>query len=407
MIKTKIIGKNKSSKKRNGGTDKVSGKNMYRYKKANKQKLKNIMTILAIVILTSILSILLYKLYEGIDIRTYNQQTSQLNGQAIRTTQTVENVKEQSKQIADVVEEVTSCVVGISKIKNAGNTIFLKDGTTQLGLGTGVIVSENGYILSNEHVTGAKYSNCYVTLENGRTYTANVVWSDSNIDLSVCKINIKNLPYAKLGDSDNVRVGEIVYAIGNPIGFEFQRTVTSGIISATSRTVRIDENEKSTYMEDLIQTDATINPGNSGGPLINPDGNVIGITSVKITSAEGIGFAVPINVVKPIIERYLKEGKFEEASLGIFAYDKEVIPYLDEKIEFNKGIYVAQISLDSPAAKTNLKVGDVITKIDNLELTKMCDLRCYIYTKSPGEEVTLTVYKNGREQTIKVTLGMK
>ncbi len=385
----------------------MSGKNMYRYKKASKQKLKNIMTILAIVVLTSILSILLYKLYEGIDVHTYNQQTSQLNSQAIKITQTVENVKEQSKQIADVVEEVTSCVVGISKIKNAGNTIFLRDGTTQLGLGTGMIVSENGYILSNEHVTGAKYSNCYVTLENGRTYTASVVWSDSNIDLSICKINIKNLPYAKLGDSDNVRVGEIVYAIGNPIGFEFQRTVTSGIISATSRTVRIDENEKSTYMEDLIQTDATINPGNSGGPLINPDGNVIGITSVKITSAEGIGFAVPINVVKPIIERYLKEGKFEEASLGIFAYDKEVIPYLDEKIEFNKGIYVAQISLDSPAAKTNLKVGDVITKIDNLELTKMCDLRCYIYTKSPGEEVTLTVYKNGKEQTIKVTLGMK
>ena len=384
----------------------MSDKNMYRYKKANKQKLKNIITILAIVILTSILSILLYKLYEGIDIHPYTQQANE-NSSTIRTIQTVENVKEQGKQIADVVEEVTSCVVGISKIKNAGGTIFLKDGTTQLGLGTGVIVSENGYILSNEHVTGAKYSNCYVTLEDGRSYTANVVWSDSNIDLSICKVNIKNLPYAKLGDSDNVRVGEMVYAIGNPIGFEFQRTVTSGIISAVNRTVRIDENEKSTYMEDLIQTDATINPGNSGGPLINPDGNVVGITSVKITSAEGIGFAVPINVIKPIIERYLKDGKFEEASLGIFAYDKEVIPYLDEKIQFNKGIYVAQISLDSPATKTNLKVGDVITKIDNLELNKMCDLRCYIYTKSPGDEVTLTVYKNGKEQQIKVTLGMK
>lgn len=376
---------------------------MYKNKKTVKQRLKNAGFIFVIIVLTAITSIFFYKMYEGIQINTYETK----GVEAQRTVQTVEQVKEQGKQIADIVEEVTSCVVGISKIKNTGSTIFLKDSTTQLGLGTGVIVSENGYILSNEHVTGAKYSNCYVTLENGRNYTANVVWSDSSLDLSICKISVKNLPYATLGDSNNARVGEIVYAIGNPIGYEFQRTVTSGIISALNRTVRIDENETSTYMEDLIQTDATINPGNSGGPLINPDGNVIGITSVKITSAEGIGFAVPINIVKPIIESYLKEDKFEEASLGIFAYDKEVIPYLNENNEMTKGIYIAQISLDSPASKTNLKIGDVITKIDNLELVKMCDLRCYIYTKKPGEEVTLTVVRNGKEQQVKVTLQQK
>ena len=376
---------------------------MYKNKKTVKQRLKNASFIFVIIVLTAITSIFFYKMYEGIQINTYETK----GVEAQKTVQTIEQVKEQGKQVADIVEEVTSCVVGISKIKNTGSTIFLKDSTTQLGLGTGVIVSENGYILSNEHVTGAKYSNCYVTLENGRNYTANVVWSDSSLDLSICKISVKNLPYATLGDSDNARVGEIVYAIGNPIGYEFQRTVTSGIISALNRTVRIDENETSTYMEDLIQTDATINPGNSGGPLINPDGNVIGITSVKITSAEGIGFAVPINIVKPIIESYLKEDKFEEASLGIFAYDKEVIPYLNENNEMTKGIYIAQISLDSPASKTNLKIGDVITKIDNLELVKMCDLRCYIYTKKPGEEVTLTIVRNGKEQQIKVTLQQK
>lgn len=376
---------------------------MYRYKKAGKQKLKNAALIFVIVVLTSITSIFCYKIYEGIQINTYETQ----GVEAEKTIKSVEQIKEQGKQIGDVIEEVTSSVVGISKIKNAGSTIFLKDGATQLGLGTGVIVSENGYILSNEHVTGAKYSNCYVTLENGRSYSANVVWSDSNLDLSICKINVKNLPYAKLGDSSNIRVGEAVYAIGNPIGYEFQRTVTAGIISALDRTVRIDENETSTYMEDLIQTDATINPGNSGGPLINLDGNVIGITSVKITTAEGIGFAVPINVVKPIIESYLKEEEFEEASLGIFAYDKNVIPYLDEKLEVTKGIYVAQISLDSVASKTSLKIGDVITKIDDLELNKMCDLRCYIYTKKPGDEVTLTILRNNQEQQIKVTLGKK
>ena len=376
---------------------------MYRYKRAGKQKLKNAAYIFVIVVLTSIISIFCYKIYEGIEINTYETQGME----AQKTIKSVEQIKEQGKQIGDVIENLTSSVVGISKIKNAGSTIFLEDGVSELGLGTGVIVSENGYILSNEHVTGTKYSNCYVTLENGRSYSANVVWSDSNLDLSICKINVKNLPYANLGDSSNIRVGEGVYAIGNPIGYEFQRTVTAGIISALDRTVRIDENETSTYMEDLIQTDATINPGNSGGPLINLDGNVIGITTVKIISAEGIGFAVPINVVKPIIESYLKEDKFEEASLGIFAYDKNVIPYLNEKLEVEKGIYVGQISLDSVASKTNLKVGDVITKIDELELNKMCDLRCYIYTKKPGDEVTLTVLRNNQEKQIKVTLGKK
>ena len=383
---------------------------MYHFKKSSKHSFKNMLILFGIMLLTAILSIGLYILYEGIDIANYEGTTSvsqNTNSTAIRTIQTVNEIKEESTQIADMVEDVTSCVVGISKIKNAGSTIFLDDSTSSLGLGTGVIVSSDGYILSNEHVTGSKYSNCYVTLEDGRTFTASVLWSDSSIDLSISKINAKNLPYASLGDSDNIRVGEIVYAIGNPLGYEFQRTVTAGIISALNRTIRIDENDTSTYMEDLIQTDATINPGNSGGPLIAADGTMIGITSVKITSAEGIGFAVPINVVKPIIERYQKDGKFEEASLGIFAYDKNVIPYIDSNLELTQGIYVAQISLDSPAAKTGLQVGDVILKIDDLTLNKMCDLRCYIYTKSPGDEVTLTVYKNKRQQEIKVTLGQK
>lgn len=376
---------------------------MYKCKKSSKQKLKNLALIFVIMVLTSISSIFCYKIYEGIQINTYETQ----GAEATKTIKSVETMKEQGKEITEVIEKITSCVVGISKIKNAGSTIFLKDGASQLGLGTGVIVSEKGYILSNEHVTGSKYSNCYVTLENGRNYTANVVWSDSSLDLSICKISVKNLPYANLGDSSNVHVGEQVYAIGNPIGYEFQRTVTSGIISATDRTVRIDENDQSVYMEDLIQTDATINPGNSGGPLINLDGNVIGITSVKITSAEGIGFAVPINITKPIIESYMKEDKFEEATLGIFAYDKNIIPYIDEKAEVTQGIYVGQIALDSNAAKTGLKIGDVITKIDDLKLNKMCDLRCYIYTKKPGDEVNLTILRNNKEQQVKVTLGKK
>lgn len=376
---------------------------MYRYKKSTKQTLKNSALIFVIIVLTSIISIFCYKIYEGIKINTYETQ----GVEAEKTVESINKIKEEEKQVVNIVEEVMSSVVGISKIKNTGSTIFLNNSTTELGLGTGVIVTDNGYILSNEHVTGEKYSNCYVTLDNGRSYIANVVWSDSALDLSICKIDVKNLKYANLGDSDNVKIGECVYAIGNPIGYEFQRTVTGGIISAVNRTIRIDENDKSTYMEDLIQTDATINPGNSGGPLINLDGNIIGITSVKITSAEGIGFAVPINIIKPIIESYMKEDKFEEASLGIFAYDKEVIPYLDEKLDVKKGIYVAQISLDSPIIKENLREGDILTKIDNLELTKMSDLRKYIYTKKPDEKVNLTILRNNKEIQITVTLGKK
>lgn len=147
--------------------------------------------------------------------------------------------------------------------------------------------------------------------------------------------------------------------------------------------------------------------GNSGGPLINLNGEMIGINSVKITSAEGIGFAIPINIIKPIIEKFISENKFEEGYIGIFAYDKEVIPYLDSSIEFDNGIYVAEIALDGPAKNSGLKVGDIITKIDNNEINKMSELRNYIYTKSPGDTVTLTVLKNKKISEIQIKLGQR
>ena len=160
-------------------------------------------------------------------------------------------------------------------------------------------------------------------------------------------------------------------------------------------------------MEDLIQTDATINPGNSGGPLINTKGEVIGINTVKITDAEGIGFAVPINIIKPIIEKITKTGEFTEAYLGIFAYDKNVIPYLDSSLEFDSGIYVAQVSTDGPSYYSGLKVGDIITKIDERAINKMSELRNYIYTKNVGDEVNLTILRNKREYNVKIKLGKK
>ena len=320
----------------------------------------------------------------------------------------MENAQKNSKNVADIIEDVTKSVVGISKLKNAGSTIFGESTEEELGLGTGIIISENGYILSNSHVTGGKHSICYITLDTGTTYDGKVVWADSSLDLSITKINVKNLKPASLGDSKNVRTGQTVYAIGNPIGFEFRRTVTSGIISAVNRTIKIEENGGQSYMTDLIQTDATINPGNSGGPLILANGDVIGINTVKISSAEGIGFAVPINVIKQIIESYEEIGNFEEAYIGIWAYDKEVIPYLSEySTVFDKGLYVAQITPNGPASKTDLKEGDIINTIDGLELNTMNELREYIYTKVPNDTVKLGITRGKIRKNIDVTLGRR
>lgn len=162
-------------------------------------------------------------------------------------------------------------------------------------------------------------------------------------------------------------------------------------------------------MTDLIQTDATINPGNSGGPLIYPNGEVLGINTVKISSAEGIGFAIPINIIKPIIESFKNTGDFVEATIGIYAYDKEVIPYLNasSNLNFDKGIYVAQITPNGPSDNTELKEGDIITSIDNTSLNTMNDLRQYIYTKNPNDEVTLKITRGKINKEIKIMLGKK
>lgn len=372
--------------------------------KKTKDNLKTVLVTTTVLIFITITGFYLLNLYINIDIDNQNKSGSY---NAVRVSQTVEEIQNKDKEIVDIIEEVSTSVVGISKLKENGTSIFLKDGVTKLGLGTGVIVSEDGYIITNEHVSGAKYSSCYVTLENGKEYQANVLWSDSDLDLSIIKINVKGLTFAGLGNSDKTRVGETVYAIGNPIGFEFRRTVTSGIISAKDRTIKIEEEDNSSYLEDLIQTDAGINPGNSGGPLINSNGEVIGINSIKIESAEAIGFAIPINIIKPIIQSYKETGDFKEASIGIFSYDKNALKYLDENLQFENGIYVVEVIKNSPAEAVGIRKGDVITKIDGNKLNKMSELRSYIYEKSPGDEVTLLIQRNGIISPVKLILGKK
>lgn len=371
------------------------------------QRKKNKKIIIPILLIIACFSAFLFlNTYSREQTNSNNYKTTRL--ESTNYSENVEKVEEKSQSLADVIENVTKSVVGISKLKNTGNSILSKSNESQLGLGTGVIVSSKGYILSNQHLTGEKYSKCYVTLEDGRNFDGTVVWSDVDLDLSIVKISAKDLPAVTLADSNSIRVGESVYAIGNPIGFEFRRTVTSGIISAKNRTIKLEEGENLSYMTDLIQTDATINPGNSGGPLIYPNGEVIGINTVKITTAEGIGFAVPINVVKQVIKSFDETDKFEEPTIGIFAYDKEVIPYLTSiDPNFNKGIYVASIIQNGPASNTDLKVGDIITAFDGLEINTMNELREYIHTKKPNDEIQIKYTRGKINREITLKLGRK
>lgn len=303
-----------------------------------------------------------------------------------------------------VIEEVKKGVVGIGFIKPDMEDVFKKDTAEKWGLGSGIIVSKNGYILTNKHLAQSVGKRLNVTLHDGRNLQGKVVWAEENIDLAIIKVNEKNLPQVNLGNSENIYVGDEVIAIGNPLGIEFQGTTTKGIISGLDRTFLFEDDGEKVFLESLIQTDASINPGNSGGPLIDVDGNVIGINTVKLDDAEGIGFAVPINVVKPIIEKFEKKDEFIEATLGIYAYDSSIMSYVNSNILIDKGIYIAQINDYGPCGKKGIKVGDIITSIDDIEINKMIELREYIYTKSPGDEVLLKLY-DGKE--IKITLAKK
>jgi len=225
-----------------------------------------------------------------------------------------DNLEVGSEGITSAAGKVIPTVVGIL-------TTRVVQGRRTQSIGSGVIVDSTGYILTNNHVAGKDAEEIIVSLYDGREVDGTVVWTDPVLDLAVVKINADNLPVAVLGDSKNLKVGEQAIAIGNPLGLTFQRTVTAGIISALNRTIEIEEG---VFMEDLIQTDASINPGNSGGPLINIRGEVIGINTIKVKTAEAMGFAVPINIVRPVVGRLRIDGKFTTPDMGLQAIDKEL-----------------------------------------------------------------------------------
>lgn len=315
-----------------------------------------------------------------------------------------------SLPVAQTVARIaTDGVVGITAEKVTEGEMFRQSSSTQVGVGSGVIVSTDGYILTNNHVAGYESTRIIVSLADGRDVEGAVVWADPVLDLAVVKVGLTDLKPLVLGDASKLHVGENAIAIGNPMGLEFQRTVTSGIISALNRTIEVSSNGQTNYMEDLIQTDASINPGNSGGPLLNSKGEVIGINTIKVTSAEAMGFAIPVNVTKPIVEKLIATGEFNEPYMGLFAYDKNVIPYVDGDANVDCGIYIAYIDNAGPAYKAGLREGCIIRQIDGVDINTMLELRTYIYYKAPGDTINISYTVDGSDQweTTQVILAKK
>lgn len=305
------------------------------------------------------------------------------------------NTNDDIGTVSAVAEKSMSSVVGITTVQIEREFLWEREVE---GVGSGFVVDPNGYILTNSHVVGdgqAKRIN--VLFENGETYEAELLWNDKVLDLAMVKVEAKGLKVADLGDSDKLKVGEVAVAIGNPLGLEFQRTVTSGVISGLNRSMRIDQYNT---IEDLIQTDASINPGNSGGPLLNGKGEVIGINTVKIKSqvAEGLGFSIPINVAKPIIESVIKDGTFKTVQLGITGV--EVDKYertLGVELSVDRGIVVVEVAPNSTAASVGLQQGDIVTRIDDEDIENMNQLKKILYKYKEGDTVNLSFIRNGEE----------
>lgn len=302
----------------------------------------------------------------------------------------------------DMLEEALRCVVGISGA-DASQGVNKK---TAWYMGSGVLASSDGYIITNHHVIGARPERIVVTLHNGETLKGETVWSDSSLDLAVVKIDGTGYPCCKLGDAKTLRVGENVVAIGNPLSMQFERTVTAGIVSALGRSISV-ENEKgeSSYMEDLIQTDASINPGNSGGPLINSMGEVIGINTVKVSSAEGMGFAVPINVCVPVIDRLQSVGRFRTPYLGLYAYTPAAARYLGADDDIKEGMFVAKLDTEGPAFAAGLRYGDIITAINGQQVNTMLSLREELFKRQSGETVQVEFIRADSRRRVDVMLS--
>tara|TARA_R110002050_G_scaffold16019_1_gene48884 strand:- start:11192 stop:12586 length:1395 start_codon:yes stop_codon:yes gene_type:complete len=276
---------------------------------------------------------------------------------------------------------------------------YKPDATPQIqGAGSGVIISPDGYIVTNNHVIDGA-SQLQVTLNNNTTYQATLIGTDPNSDIALIKIDAdQKLPYLAFGDSDNTKIGEWVLAVGNP--FNLTSTVTAGIVSAKARSLGGSN-------QSFIQTDAAVNPGNSGGALVNTNGDLIGVNTAitsQTGSYVGYSFAVPSNIAKKVIDDILEYGNVQKGILGIVVVPLNT-PYAIEKgINNIDGVYINDISEDSGAFDAGLKIGDIIKKLDEIAIHKYPDLTGYLSTKRPGDEINVSIDRNGELLTLPVTL---
>ncbi len=266
------------------------------------------------------------------------------------------------------------------------------------GIGSGFIIDDKGHILTNHHITTGSRE-IEVALTDGRAFEGKLVGSDPANDLAVVKIDTRDLPVAELGNSSELRVGQTVIAIGNPFGLAGGPSVTVGVVSALNRHILAER-----VYEDLIQTDASINPGNSGGPLLDLTGKVVGINTANIPGAQGIGFAIPINTAKAVLDDIVKYGRVTRPWLGVIGLDVSREIARRFTLAVGSGIFVMQIIPESPAERAQLQSGDVIVGIDNTQLDSMEGLQREIRTRRAGDSVSLVVVRGSEEGKVTVTL---
>ncbi|AYU55489.1 S1C family serine protease [Staphylococcus debuckii] len=318
------------------------------------------------------------------------------------------------KTVNQMLNDVSPTIVGVINMQKAQSLEDFFNGSAgksqEAGIGSGVIYQKSGqgaYIVTNNHVVDGA-SEIKVQLHDSKQVKARLIGKDALTDIAVLKID--NAPGTKainFADSSKVKTGDSVFAIGNPLGLEFANTVTSGIISANERTIDTETSEGSNKVN-VLQTDAAINPGNSGGALVNINGDLVGINSMKISSdqVEGIGFAIPSNEVKLTIEQLVKHGKVDRPSIGVGLINLSDIPerYKDDlHTDRTEGVYVAKVS-----HQDEIKKGDIIIKADGKAIKDDASLRSYLYAnKKPGESMKITVLRDGKEKEVTVTLGKK
>ena len=289
----------------------------------------------------------------------------------------------EAESLADMVARLSPSVVGIATRQNG-----------QQGIGSGVIVSADGYILTNHHVA-AEGAEVTLIFADGTKELASAVWSSQALDLAIVKAKGDSYPAAAMGSVEDVRVGEQVVAIGTPLALQFQHTVTGGIVSALNRTLQVPSGRSTAFMEQLFQTDVAINPGKSGGPLLNQRGEVIGIVTVRVEEAAGIGFAIPIDIARPIVEHFLADGSYVTPKMGAYLFDSEIARYYDANSTMTTGLYVIDVEPGSAAQSAGIQTGDILLRADGRECRTLLDLRYVLFSHKVGETLELEVQRGG------------